>query len=60
MKDIMTKLRILKHDLAGAYTHWKDQIWSKDLDELYCCSGIECGCDGISMREAYRDCAEGK
>ena len=58
MRDTIFKLKILHQILVGAYDEWRKEIWEKDLDENYCCSGIEggvavCGCGGMTVREIY-------
>ena len=51
MKDIFTKLRQLYLWELNAFYEWKHEIWSRDLDERYCCDGKECGCGGMTIRE---------
>ena len=58
MDDFIFKLKILHSILMRGYDEWLKEIWRKDLDENYCCSGIEggvavCGCGGMTVREIY-------
>jgi hypothetical protein len=57
MGDILFKLRVLYmmlyHGIEGAITEWKSDVWRKDLDSSYCCSGHECGCMATTVRELY-------
>lgn len=53
MKDIIFKLMLLRNDLVECFGYWRDGIWERDLDSLYCCEGRECGCEGITIRELY-------
>lgn len=53
MRDLITKLRILRQLLAGAYEMWLKDIWANDLDSPYCCDGRECGCQAATWRDIY-------
>ena len=56
MKDLLTKLRILKDMLGSTFEEWREQIWDHDLDSHYCCPGRmqdECGCMGATYRDIY-------
>jgi hypothetical protein len=53
MRDLITKLSILRGLLAYQFEQWRKDIWSHDLDDRYCCDGRECGCQGASYREIY-------
>ena len=53
MGDTLFKLRILRAFLEEAFTSWRDQLWDKDLDGLYCCGGHECCCGGDSIKDTY-------
>ena len=53
MRDAITKIRILFGFLSSSVDAWKSEVWSRDLDERYCCDGRECGCQGVSVREVY-------
>jgi hypothetical protein len=53
MKDLITKLKILSMLFRGAFDEWKEQIYQDDLDRPYCCSGYDCGCGGMTIRELY-------
>jgi hypothetical protein len=53
MSDLIFKLRVLKMLLHGAYEEWLKEIWQRDLDSPYCCSGQECGCMASTVRELY-------
>lgn len=43
MKDFIFKLRVLHMmiycSIEGAIAEWKSDVWRKDLDSSYCCSG---------------------
>lgn len=47
----------VRHALSQAmhhsWIHWRREVWPKDPDSLLCCSGYECGCMGVTVREAY-------
>ena len=51
--DWLVKLRILIHYLRSAYEDWHKLVWCNDLDIPYCCSGRECGCGGVSIRDLH-------
>lgn len=53
MKDALTKLRILYRVLSAAYSDWRQEVWSRDLDERYCCDGRECGCMAMTVRDVF-------
>jgi hypothetical protein len=53
LKDFFAKLKILKMLLQGTCEEWKKQVWEMDLDGAYCCSGLDCGCGGMTVREIY-------
>lgn len=56
MKDLLTKLRILRQMLGATYEEWREYIWAHDLDSHYCCPGgpmDECGCGGATYRDIY-------
>lgn len=53
MRDLLCKLGVLLAMLRGIYDTWETEVWVRDLDENYCCSGRECGCGGISVREVF-------
>lgn len=53
MRDAFDKLRILSHFLAAAYDNWRTEVWSRDLDQRYCCDGRECCCGAMTVREVY-------
>lgn len=58
MSDWLIKLRILRDLLLIAYAEWFEQIATKHLDDLYCCSGGSfpsdlCGCGGMTLRDLY-------
>jgi hypothetical protein len=55
MKDLLTKLRILRQMLGSAFEEWREYIWANDLDAHYCCDGnpMECGCGGATWRDIY-------
>ena len=53
MSDAFLKIRLLWFYLRQAYEDWKSQVWRADLDQNFCCDGRECGCRGVSVRQAY-------
>lgn len=56
MRDLLTKLGILKGLLLSAFEEWRKEIWAHDLDTPYCCPGTmwdECGCGGATYRDIY-------
>ena len=57
MGDFLTKLHILWLLVAEAITHWRTEVWTRDLDEHHCCPGDPmrngCGCMGVTIREIY-------
>lgn len=53
MSDVFLKLHILWLWMIADFEHWRDDVWKKDLDQAYCCSGRECGCGGMSIRDVY-------
>lgn len=53
MSDIIFKLRLLLMLLHNAFDEWREQIWKRELDAPYCCSGHECGCMATTTRELY-------
>lgn len=53
MNDFIYKLRILWWLSLEMFDSWQSEIWRKDLDSRICCDGRECGCYGMTIREAY-------
>ena len=53
MGDLLFKLKILVVLLKGQFHEWRVDIWSRHLDERYCCDGRECGCCGVSVRDVW-------
>lgn len=53
MKQAIEKLWILCQWIIGDFGNWKTEVWDRDLDGLYCCSGYECGCMGCTVRDMY-------
>jgi hypothetical protein len=53
MSDALAKLSILRDMLRSAFTEWKSEVWSRDLDSRWCCSGRECGCYGVTVRQVW-------
>lgn len=55
--DWIEKLRILRLMLSIVVDEWRSEIWAKDLDSPYCCSGASvvspCGCGGQTVRDLY-------
>ena len=51
IKDILWKLKVLIISMLDNYKSWKEVVWEKELDELYCCNGRECGCMATTNRE---------
>ena len=56
MDDRLFKLRILRAFLEEAFTSWRDQLWDRDLDDIYCCDGRECCCGGETIRSVFSSC----
>lgn len=54
MSDAILKLQILRDMLRSSYGEWRREVWGRDLDENYCCSGRECCCGGMSVRQMWR------
>jgi hypothetical protein len=52
MKTIV-KLSILWMFLAASFESWKTEVWSRDLDERYCCDGSFCSCGGATVLEVF-------
>jgi hypothetical protein len=52
MKDLFYKLKFLwfVRELGG-FRGWYRDVWSVELDELYCCDGYHCGCQASSNRD---------
>jgi hypothetical protein len=55
MTDFIFKLKILVVLLSGSFKEWHREIWSKDLDQNYCCDGTNCCCDAITYREMWEE-----
>lgn len=55
MTDVLFKLRVLQMMLRHAFEEWRNDVWKRDLDSTYCCSGYECGCMATSVRELYQN-----
>jgi hypothetical protein len=53
MGDFLFKLKILAVLLKGQFHEWRIDVWSRELDERYCCDGRECGCYGVSVRDVW-------
>lgn len=50
-EDKLFKLKLLYIFIIDSLKAWKEFIWDVELDELYCCNGRECGCQGITNRQ---------
>ena len=57
MKDTLFKFKILYWLLLEHYEHWRKEIWNRDLDEVWCCSGRECACGGETVRTIWTQTA---
>ena len=55
MIDFLLKLKILVGLFGSVFSQWKTEVYSKDLDQPYCCDGRECGCYGMTVRQIYLD-----
>jgi hypothetical protein len=55
MKDRIKKLIVLWNMLRATLQEWRETVWAKDPDGLYCCNGRECGCEAITNREVWFD-----
>lgn len=55
MKNTLLKIKILftHYFFYIDYEGWKEAIWDRDLDELDCCNGRECGCEGRTIKQNY-------
>lgn len=53
MNNLFVKLGILLGFLSSAFSDWKREVWSRDLDERYCCDGRECCCQAMTVRDVY-------
>jgi hypothetical protein len=53
VKSFFIKIIILKNLLSVTYGEWKNQVWNNDIGSHFCCDGRECGCGGMTIREAY-------
>lgn len=53
VSDLIFKIRVLKMMVTASYEEWRDHVWSRDLDEPFCCDGRECGCGGDTVREMW-------
>lgn len=53
IRDVFTKLAILRRMLLGIFEQWCDDVWKQDLDAPYCCNGYMCGCRASTVREIY-------
>ena len=56
LADIAFKIKLLfLVYLPDAHTGWRYEIWGKSLDDPICCDGRECGCEGVTIRESYKE-----
>lgn len=56
MKDVWFKFRILFALIQSDIETWKKEVWPRELDSPYCCSGTaydECGCGGSTVRDMW-------
>jgi hypothetical protein len=53
VNQIPRKVSILIGFLRGSFNEWRTEVWRRDLDEQYCCSGRECGCGGATVEEVF-------
>lgn len=53
MGQIFRKFKLLVGLLTGTFNQWRTEVWKRDLDESYCCSGRECGCGGDSVGQVF-------
>jgi hypothetical protein len=58
--QFIKKMKILYWMLRSACEGWYDEVWKRDLEELYCCSGDSvtspCGCGGATVEDIYLNC----
>ena len=55
MSDWWFKARALLWLLRDSYRTWREYIGQRDLNEIDCCSGYECACEGRTVRETWED-----
>lgn len=53
MSNALFKIRVLLMMFRHVYEEWRKDVWQRDLDSSYCCSGYECGCQATSVRDLY-------
>lgn len=53
MEETTQKIKILFNLIGDTFCHWRKDVWAKDLDAPYCCSGDDCGCGAATVREIY-------
>jgi len=53
MADFIFKMRMLRMFIRQSIDDWREQVWKRDLDSVYCCDGRECCCGGSSVREVF-------
>lgn len=53
MKVWLWRIRALLGMLQAAYVYWKDAVRHSHPDDVACCNGRDCGCNGITKGELY-------
>lgn len=53
VKQFPRKVRILLNLIRGQFDFWRIEVLRRDLDELYCCTGRECGCFGATVGDVF-------
>jgi hypothetical protein len=53
IRDAAYKLRILFWMLCEQASMWHKEVWSSNLDVPYCCTGRDCACEGMTVREVW-------
>ena len=53
--DRLKKIKVLYWMILSTYEAWKEDLWSRDLDDIYCCDGRDCACGGATIEEMWYD-----
>jgi hypothetical protein len=54
MKDKLLKIKVLfKRYIYFGFKEWKEEVWKADLDDMACCDGHMCCCNGETNRENF-------
>lgn len=55
MSDKILKLRVLIWLIKDQIIFWRKEVLVKDADGIYCCSGMDCCCGGMTNKDYWEN-----